>query len=176
MDPSINIVKKITTGPTALTKDQWVHTTNTHTLGFCLKNMYFLFQGKYYEQVHGAGMGSPLSHSLPNCLWKSMKSRPLALSHTPHLWLRYVDDAFVIQEAKHSHQLLQHINSQDSHIQLTIEEPNQVGTPPLLDTLVSQGPSNTLVTTVYRKPTHTDQYLHWDNNHFITAEMVFSAL
>ena len=49
-----------------------------------------------------------------------------ALSSTPHphLWLRYVDDTFVIQEAKHSQQLLQHIKSQDPHKQLTVEEPN----------------------------------------------------
>ena len=31
------------------------HTT-TH-FEFCLKNTYFLFHGKYYEQVHGATMG-----------------------------------------------------------------------------------------------------------------------
>ena len=101
---------------------------------------------------------SPLSPSLSTC------------SHTPHLWLRYMGDTFVIQEANHSQQLLQHFNSQDPHIQFTIEEPNQEGTLPFLDTLVSPGPNNTLVTTVYRKPTHTNQYLHWDSNHFITAK------
>ena len=30
-------------------------------LEFCLKNAYFLFQGRYYEQVHGTAMGSPVS-------------------------------------------------------------------------------------------------------------------
>ena len=55
----------------------------------------------------------PLSLLLPTCLGKSLKSRPLALPHTPHLWLRYMDDTFVIQEARHSQNLLQYINSQD---------------------------------------------------------------
>ena len=40
-------------------------------LEFCLKNTYFLFQGKYYEQVQGAAMGSPIRPLLPTCLWKS---------------------------------------------------------------------------------------------------------
>ena len=88
-----------------------------------------------------------------------------------------MEDTFVIQQAKHSQQLLQHINSQDPHIQFTTEEPNQEGALPFLDTLVSPGPSKTLVTTVYRKPTHTNQYLHWDNNHLITAKYyVFNTL
>ena len=73
--------------------------------------------------------------------------------------------------------LLHHINSQDPHIQFTIKEPNQEGALPFLDTLVSPGPNNTLVTTVYRKPTCIDQYLSWDSNHFITAEnSVFNTL
>ena len=34
-----------------------------------------------------------------------------------------------------------------------------------------------LVTTVYRKPTHTNQCLQWDSNHFITAKYsVFNTL
>ena len=39
-----------------------------------------------------------------------------------------------------------------------------------MDTLVTIGSNNTFSTTVYTKPKHTDQYLHWDSNHFITAK------
>ena len=43
--------------------------------------------------------------------------------------------------------------------------------------LVSPGPNKTLVATVYKKPTHTDQYLHWDSNYFISAKSgVFNTL
>ena len=90
----------------------------------------------------------------------------------PHLWLRFVDDTFVIQKAEDSQQFLHHINTQDPNIQFTVEEPDQDGSLPFLDTKVTPGPS-----TVYRKPTHTDQYLHWDNNYFITAKhSVYSTL
>ena len=56
------------------------------------------------------------------------------------------------------------------HIQFTVEEPDQHESPPFLDTKVKPGPNNTLSTTVYRKPTHTDQYLHWNSNHFISVK------
>ena len=68
-----------------------------------------------------------------------------------------MDETLVIQQAKHSQQLLQHINSQDLQIQLTIEEPNQKGALPFLNALVSPGPNYTLVTTVYRNPMHIIQ-------------------
>ena len=96
-----------------------------------------------------------------------------ALSSCPHpssLWLRFVDDTFVITKAEHSKPLLQNINSQDPHIQFTIEEPSQQGTLPFLDTLVTMQSNNTFTISGYRKPTHTDQYLNWDSNHFITAK------
>ena len=119
----------------------------------------------------------PLAPSLPTCLWKSLKSRHLTLPHTPHLWLRYVGDTFVIQEAKHSQQLLQCISSQDPHIQFTVKKPNLEGSLPFLNILVSSGSNNTVITTVCRNPMHTDQYLHCDSNHFITAKSsVFNTL
>ena len=90
--------------------------------------------------------------------------------HPPYLWLRFVDDTFVIIKAEHSQPLLQHINSQDHHIHFTVEKLSQQGTLPFLDTLVTIESNNTFSTPVYRKRTHTDQYLHWDSNHFITAK------
>ncbi|XP_046549233.1 uncharacterized protein LOC124259180 [Haliotis rubra] len=42
------------------------------------------------------------------------------------------------------------------------EQNNQL---PFLDVLVSHTTSNHLQTTVYRKPTNTDQYIHYNSNH-----------
>ena len=56
-------------------------------------------------------------------------------------------------------------------------EPTQQGLLPFLDTLVTIELNNTFGTTVYRKPTHTDQYLHWDSNYHITAnQSVYNTL
>ena len=53
-----------------------MYTQIINLLEFCLKNTYFLFQGKFYEQIHGAAMGSPISPLLLTCSWKSLKLRP----------------------------------------------------------------------------------------------------
>ena len=149
----------------------------TSLLEFCLTNTYFLFQGKYYEQFQGAAMGSPISPliaiiSMEEFEVKALSSIPYPLS----LWLRFVDDTFVINRAEQSQDLLHHINNQNPHIQFTVE-PTQQGSLPFLDTLVTIEPDNTFSTTVYRKSTHTDQYLHWDSNHHITAKQsVYNTL
>ena len=116
---------------------------------------------------------APHSKHLHGRVWSP---GPQFLSPPPSLWLRFVDDTFVITKAEYIQDLLQHINSQDPHIQFTVE-PTQQGSLPFLDTLVTIEPDNTFSTTVYRKPTHTDQYLHWDSNHHITAKQsVFNTL
>ena len=123
-------------------------------------------------------MGSPISPFIASLLMEEFEVK--ALNTFPHLlslWLRFVDDTFVINKVEHNQQLLQHVNNQDPHIQFTVEEPSQDGTLPFLDTLGTIDPNNTLSTTVYKKPTHRDQYLHWDNNHFITAKQsVYNTL
>ena len=149
----------------------------TSLLEFCLTNTYSLFQGKYYQQAQGAAMGSPISPLIANIFMEEFEVKALqSFPNPPSLWLRFVDDTFVINKAEHSQDLLQHINNQDPHIQFTVE-PTQQGSLPFLDTLVTIQPDNTLSTSVYRKPTHTDQYLHWDSNHHITAKQsVFNTL
>ena len=116
-------------------------------------------------------MGSPISHLVANLFMEEFKANAISIApNPPRLWLRYVDDTFVIQQTEHSPQFLQHINSIDQHTQFT------TGTP-FLDTVVSPGPSNTLITSVYRKPIHKDQYIYWDSHHNLLAKYsIFNSL
>ena len=178
VQPSIQIVKQRLQQDNTLPQRTSMSIPKiTSLLEFCLTHTYFLFQGKYYEQVQGAAMGSPISPLIANIFMEEFDARAFtSFPHAPSLWLRFVDDTFVINKAEHSQDLLQHINSQDPHIQFTVE-PTQQDSLPFLDTLVTIEPDNTFSTTVYRKPTHTDQYLHWDSNHHITAKQsVFNTL
>ena len=75
-----------------------------------------------------------------------------------------MDDTFVILKQDKRDEFLQHMNSVDPAIQFTTEEQRQDGSMPFLDILVTPQEDGTLTTTVYRKPTHTDQYLQWDRH------------
>ena len=44
------------------------------------------------------------------------------------------------------------------------------GAIPFLDTIVKPEADGTLSNTVYRKPTHMDQYLQWDTHHHLSAK------
>ena len=171
VDPSINIVQqKLSQDPTLPQRTQMSIQQIVTLLEFCLKNTDFLFLGKYYEQVHGAAMGSRISPLTANLFMEEFEVKALITAPHPHLWLRFVVDTLVIHKTEHSKHLLQHINSQDPNIQFTVEEPGTDGSIPFLDSKVTLGPNNNAHTTVYRKPTHIDPYLHCDSNHFITAK------
>ena len=65
-------------------------------LEFCLKNTFFLFQGKFYEQVHGTAMGSPISPFMANLFMEEFEVKALSSWPPPSMWLRFMDDTFVI--------------------------------------------------------------------------------
>ena len=179
VDLSIHIVEyKLAQDPTLHQRTSMSIQNIVTLLEFFLKKAYFLFQGKYYDLVHGAVMGSPISPLIAKLFMEEFEVKALStFPHPPKLCLRLVYASFVITNAEHSQQLLQHINSQDPHIQFTVEEPSQQGTLPFLNTLVTIDPNHSFHTTVYGNPTHTDQYLHWDSNHFITAKQsVYNTL
>ena len=149
VQPSIQIVKQ------RLQQDTTLHQRTsmsipqiTSLLEFCLTHTYFLFQDKYYEQVQGAAMGFPISPLIANIFMEEFEVQGLSsCPHPPSLWLRFVDDTFVINNAEHSQELLQHINNQDPHIQFTVE-PTQQGSLPFLDTLITIQQDSTFSTTV----------------------------
>ena len=51
-----------------------------------------------------------------------------------------------------------------------MEDNKDDGSIPFLDTIVKPEADGTLSITVYRKPTHTDQYLQWDSHHHLSAK------
>ena len=52
----------------------------------------------------------------------------------PRLWLRYVDDTFIIQKEEQKQQFLKHINSVDLAIRFTVEDKENSAIP-FLDAL-----------------------------------------
>ena len=87
--------------------------------------------------------------------------------HPPRFWHRFVDDTFVIHKEVNKQDFLQHINSVDPAIKFTVEDNKEDRSIPFLDTIVKPEADGSLSITVYRKPTHTDQYLHWDSHHHL---------
>ena len=137
-------------------------------LEFCLNSTSFIYQGQFYQQIEGAAMGSPLSSIVANIYMEKFEEEALATApHPPSLWKRYVDDTFVIQKEEYSNEFFQHINSIEEKIKFTAESIRADGTMPFLDTLVTPRRDGSLETRVYRKPTHTNQYLQWDSHHAI---------
>ena len=125
-------------------------------LEFCLRSTYFVSQGQHYEQVEGAAMGSPLSSIVANIYMEHFETKALETApHPPSLWKRFVDDTFVILDTTYKEEFFQHINAIDEKIQFTAENTRADGSLPFLDTLVTSKGDGSLLTSIYRKPTHT---------------------
>ena len=177
--PALDIIQQ------RLAKDQDLQKRTSMTiqhiitlLDFCLNSTSFMFQGKYYQQMEGAAMGSPLSPIVANIFMEHFEQQALASApHPPSLWKRYVDDTSVILETTYKEEFFHHINSVDSHIKFTVENTRDDGSIPFLDSLITPNHDGSLQTKVYRKPTHTNQYLKWDSNHAISNKYsVISSL
>ena len=139
-------------------------------LEFTLTNCIFCFNKKFYKQLQGAAMGSPVSPVIANIYMEHIES--LAIPTLPtsiKWWFRYVDDDNSATREDQVNKLKEHLNSIDPHIKFTIELPGTDGLP-FLDTLTKPTP-NSIESTVYRKPTHTDRYLDYNSNHPISAKI-----
>ena len=130
-------------------------------LKFCLNTTYFVFRGKFFKQKHGAAVGGPVS---PTCNLYMELFEPTALETAPHwprIWLRYIDDTFDI--IKKQYLDTNHINSQNEYIKFTCDLAKDSKLP-FLDTVVKQSDDGSLSVLVYRKPTHTNQYLSFESH------------
>ena len=83
----------------------------------------------------------------------------------PRVWWRYVDDTFMVILEGMCDEVFHHINRVDDFLEFTEEPMTEQKTIPFLDTLVLVEEDSSLRVRVYRKPTHTDQYLPFDSAH-----------
>ena len=132
-------------------------------LFLCTKNVHFLFNERFYKQTDGVAMGSPLGPVLANIFMVELEHQTVP-KLIPSLinWKRYVDDTFAYVKKGENEKVLRQLNSFDRKIQFTYEEAEN-DTLPFLDTIVKWN-SVCFETSVYRKNTHTDLYIHWDSN------------
>ena len=80
-----------------------------------------------------------------------------------------MDDNWIVQREENKQNFLQHMNSVDLAIKFAVENNKEDGAISLLDTIVNPEADGKLSITVYRKPTHTDQYLQWDSHHHLSG-------
>ncbi|XP_071959560.1 uncharacterized protein [Antedon mediterranea] len=114
-------------------------------------------------------MGSPVSPLIANIYleWleeEAIKSADRTIKQ--RFWRRYVDDVFAIVHKDAPLPLNRHLDSIDpsDNIKFTTEIMSEKQIP-FLDMIITIKQDGTLATKVYRKPTHTDQYLDFHSNH-----------
>ena len=137
-------------------------------LHLCLTSTYFQYNGKHYKQLHRTAMGSPVAVVVAEIVMQSIEEQALATySETLPLWLCYIDDTITAVHERKIDEFHEHLNEQNTNIQFT-KEIEENGKIPFLDCLVTRE-NNTLRTTVYRKPTHTDRLLDQTSNNPTTV-------
>ena len=122
----------------------------------------FSFNNIIYQQIDGVAMGSPLGPILANIFVGAMEKQLFQSTDRPTVYVRYMDDIFAVFETNRNKDgFLHSLNNLHSSLQFTVE--HEVDRKlPFLDVLVERG-SSKFVTSIYRKPTFTGQYIRWSS-------------
>ena len=158
-------LQKLESDPTLSDRTTLTPAQIVNLLDFVLRSTCFQYNESIYEQREGAAMGSPVSAVILNLYMETFEEQAIESAPSkPKIWKRYVDDTFTNLDRDRVDSFLQHLTSQQPTIRFTMETEND-NKIAFLDASVSREPDGRLTTSVYRKPTHTDQYLAYDSHH-----------
>ena len=137
----------------------------------CVQGTYFVFNGKLYGQIKGLAIGSSSSGFVSDIFMEKIERRALtSFIDPPRLWLRYADDTWVFILEINEEDFESHLNQQNEHVKFTKEKEinRQLA---FMDTHNKRQEDGTINTAIYRKPTHTNQYLDFESNHHMSHKL-----
>ena len=130
---------------------QLVWTTTWHT-----------FHSHFYQKTDCNAMGDQASSTTVEIYMQASKRTAVTTAlHPPKVWEQFVDNVYSILKHSYLENFFHHINSLHQNIKLSMEEEYN-GELVFLDTFLKQNNVEISVS-VYRKPTHTGQYLHYNS-------------
>lgn len=138
----------------------------------CVESPFFVYDGQYYEQTDGLPMGSPLSPLLADIFLDYIECKALNNYHEkPLIWIRYVDDIFLIWNFGKDSLATFHnyLNKQHPKIEFTLELMCN-NSLPFLDVHVKKV-NNHIETSVYRKPFSVTTIPHNRSSHPLSQKM-----
>ena len=144
---------------------------------FILKNNYFQFLDEYFHQILGTAMGTRMAPPYANLFMGTIERLIIDNSPVPiKLWLRYIDDIFLILEnGERSLPILkQHMNNAHPTIKFTFSSSTQEIA--FLDTKLYLDNNRHIQSRIHTKPTDKHMLLHHDSHHpeSCKAGMIYS--
>ena len=132
-------------------------------LNIATKETFFMFNNKYYKQVDGVAMGSPLRLALANifmCSFESKWLRDCPNDFKPVFYKRYMDDIFVLfSSPDHADKYREYLSSKHPNIKFSIEK-EEDGCLPFLDVNIFRE-NDKFATNVCRKKTFSGVYTNF---------------
>ena len=124
--------------------------------------MVFSFNNTMYRQTDSIAMGSPLGPVLANIFVGYNENKLFDFSVKPQFYKRYVDDTFAIFENEAEwDKFFNILNSLNPALKFTSEKEESESLA-FLDVKIQKSDIK-FITSVYRKPSFTGQYLRWDS-------------
>ena len=134
---------------------------------FIFNNTFFKFDNKFYQQIFGSPMGSPVSPLFADLVMEDLENDCLDklnnLGCVPIFYYRYVDDTFLCIKKDYIEIVLDIFNNYDSNLKFTHEIENN-GVLNFLDLSVIRV-NNRLITNWFQKPTSSGRILNFDSKH-----------
>nr|CAH8868084.1 unnamed protein product [Trichobilharzia regenti] len=129
-------------------------------LELCLRSTLFAFRGVLYRQTGGIAMGSPVSPLVANLFMHSLETNAIMRCLSPpKMWLRYVDDTFIIIKRSLLNELFHLMNNMSETIKFSKEVESDENELAFLNCLVGRKLYGKSKINIFRKPTNSDRYI-----------------